>query len=218
MKKLKRLFGFLLIGVVIVVIGGRLGVGMMWKSALEKYGSEIAEVPVTVGHVWVSPFAGKIHIESLSVGNPEGFKTSEALVAGQVDLRVEWRSLFREKTVIRELTLSGVEVNYERALLNSNLGVLSKTLKEKMKSSDVLVGRLKKRVQADEVRVDGGKVKLSATLLGGRGVGVGLPELRLQDLGQDAQGITVIELVSEILKSLLENVVNLPSTSDSSAG
>ena len=114
--------------------------------------------------------------------------------------------------------MSGVEVTYERALLNSNLGVLSKTVQSKAKSDDVLVGRLKKRVQADEVRVEGGKVNLTATLLGGRGIGVALPPLRLQNLGQDEQGITVIQLASEILRSLLENVVNLSSSSDSPTG
>jgi hypothetical protein len=218
MKKLKRFFGVLLLGLIVLVIGGRLGVGMMWKSALEKYGAEIAEVPVTVGSVWISPFAGKIHIESLSIGNPDGFKTSQAVSVERVDLQVEWRSLFREKTVIRELSLSGVEVTYERALLSSNLGVLSKTVQSKTKSKEALVGRLKKRVQADEVRVEGGKVKLTATLLGGRGIGVALPPLRLQNLGRDEQGITVVQLASEILKSLLENVVNLSSSPDSLNG
>ena len=65
--------------------------------------------------------------------------------------------------------------------------------------------------QASGARVllDGGRVNLSATLLGGRGVGVRLPRLELRDLGQDEKGIAVMELTSEILKALLEGAVGL---------
>ncbi len=206
MKKLKRIASIFVIGVILLVVGGRVGVGLMWKAALEKYGEKVTEVPVTVGRVWVNPFAGTIQIGSLEVGNPNGFKSPRALIARQVNLQVEWRSLFASKTVIRSLAINGLEVTYERALLQSNLGVISKTVRSKINSPETLSDRLRRQVQADEVLIAEGKVNLSATLLGGRGVGLSLPEIRMRDLGKDADGITIAELASEILRALLENI------------
>ena len=218
MKKLKRIASILSIGVILLLVGGRIGVALMWKAALENYGSKVSEVPVTVGGVWLNPFAGSIKIDSLEVGNPDGFKSARALVARQVDLQIEWRSLFKSKTLIRSLSVNGLEVTYERALLESNLGVISKTVRSKTKSPDTLNDRLKRQVQADEVFIAKGKVNLSATLLGGRGVGLSLPEIRLRDLGNDAAGITVAELASEILRALLENISPLSSSDKTGPG
>lgn len=217
MKKLKRLLGLVLVGGIVVFLGGRLGLGIMWKSALEKYGSQLAEVPVSVASVWVRPFKGQVAIRGLEMGNPDGFKTDRSLAIGTLDVEIDWRSLLGQKAVIRELTLSAVEVTYERALLKSNLGVISQMVEEKTRAPEQLAGKLKRRVQADHVDVDGGKVNLSATLLGGRGVSLNLPRLELKDLGQDEKGITVTELASKILKMLLQNAVGLSTNSDEPA-
>ena len=211
MKKLRRLLGILLIGAVLVVVGGRVGIALMWKSALENYGSKITEVPVTVGKVWISPFQGTIQIDSLEIGNPDGFKSARALIARRIDLKLEWKSLFGKKVILRDLSVRGMNVTYERALLRSNLGVISKTVQAKSKAPEKLGDKLKRGIQVDQVSMTDGTVNLSATLLGGRGISVSLPALRLQDLGAEPAGITVAELVSELLRALLENVVTLSS-------
>ena len=212
MKKLKRLFGILVIGGLLVVVGGRVGIALMWKSALENYGTKVAEVPVTVGRVWISPFQGTIQIDSLELGNPDGFKSERALLARRINLKLEWGSLFRDKTVLRDLSVQGLDVTCERALLRSNLGVISKTVQSKTKSPDQLSDKLRRGVQADLVSISDGNVNLSATILGGRGISLSLPALQLKNLGADGDGITVAELVSEILRALLENVVTLSSS------
>ena len=209
MKKLKRVTGMILLLGVVVLIGGRMGIARIWKSAFENYGAALTEVPVTAERVWISPLAGKVHIGGLKVGNPEGFKSSEALVAERVDLTLEWRSLFQSKTIIRDLSVVGAQVTYERDLLRSNLGAISEPVRMKARSKNPVLSKLQRRVHADRVLLDGGRVNLSATLLGGRGVGVRLPRLELRDLGQDEKGITVMELTSEILKALLEGAVGL---------
>ncbi len=212
MKKLRRLLGILAIGAVLVVVGGRVGIALIWKSALENYGSKITEVPVSVGRVWISPFRGTVQIDSLEIGNPEGFKSARALISKRIDLKLEWKSLFGKKVILRDLSIQGMDVTYERALLRSNLGVISKTVKAKTKDPDKLGEKLRRGVQADRISIADGTVNLSATLLGGRGISLPMPALQLQNLGADPDGITVAELVSEILRALLENVVTLSSS------
>ena len=145
------------------------------------------------------------------IGNPSGFKSEYAIRADRVEATVRLRSFLGRKTIIQELEVVGANITYERALLKSNLGVISDTVKEKVDSNEQVLSKLKRRVQADRVLVDGGRVNLSATLLGGRGLGMGLPRVELRDLGQNEEGITVAELTSEILKVVLESAVGLNS-------
>lgn len=199
-------------GGIVLVIGGRIGIGLMWKSAFERYGSELAEVPVSVGHVWFNPFAGRVQLGAVSVGNPDGFKSKQAIRIESLDLRMSLRSLFTDKTVIQGLLMEGVEVTYERALLKSNLGVLSETIKAKTSRGGSGRKGLRRRLQVDEVTIERGRVNMAATLLGGRGVAMNLPKLELSDLGKDEHGITVIELVSKILRSVLDKILSIPSS------
>ena len=212
MKKLKRILGVLVIGGIVLVIGGRIGIGLMWKSAFVKYGTELAEVPVSVRHVWINPFSGRVQMDGLSIGNPDGFKSKQAIAIDSLDLRMPLRSLFADKRVIQVLLIEGVEVTYERALLKSNLGVLSETIKAKTSREGSGNKGLRRQLQVDQVTIDRGKVNMAATLLGGRGVTLNLPKLELRDLGQDGRGITVIELVSKILRSVMDKILSLPSS------
>ncbi len=207
MKRIKYLVGAVIGLVLLGAVVAYLGLGAMWKAALERYGSEFVEVPVSVERVRVRPMAGIIEVYSLVVGNPEGFKTKQALSVERMELALEWRSLFSSKTRLHLLDLHALEATYERALLKSNLGVISKTVQAKVKKPEELDKRLKRPLQVDEVILESGRVNATATLLGGRGIGMNLPDLHLKDLGTDPAGITVAELASEILRSIVENAV-----------
>ena len=56
----------------------------------------------------------------------------------------------------------------------------------------------------DDFLVTGGKINVSATLLGGKSAAVPLPEIHFANLGQGPEGITAADLTEKILTQVLE--------------
>ena len=59
----------------------------------------------------------------------------------------------------------------------------------------------------DHVYVKGGKVNVSATLLGGKSMTVPLPDIHLQDIGKKEKGATPGEVVQSIISALNKAIV-----------
>ena len=60
-----------------------------------------------------------------------------------------------------------------------------------------------KKIEVDEFIITGAKVHLSLTGMGGTAVPIPLPEIRLADLGKDADGITAAELTKKVMQAVL---------------
>ena len=71
-----RLFGLLLI-VAVVAIG--LSLNGRHQERRETFGPQAAGVPVTLDSVSLSLFSGSAALKGLVVGNPEGYKTTNAM-------------------------------------------------------------------------------------------------------------------------------------------
>lgn len=213
MKKRKRLLGILVIGllggVILASVIGRIALANEWKSALEQVGTEFAEVPIEAERVWWDPINGSILIGKLRIGNPKGFfKNEHSIEVEEVLIEVDWHSFFSPKIIVEKLTITGLEIRYERARLKSNLGVLTKTFRSKAKSPNRLPERLKQKIEVKQVLADDGKIHLSATLLR-EGIIIILPTLDLTNLGQDDKGISIAELLGEIFRALSDDVTAL---------
>jgi hypothetical protein len=64
-----------------------------------------------------------------------------------------------------------------------------------------------KKLQVDDFLISGGKVNVSASMLGGKTATVPLPEIHLTNLGQGPEGITPAELTKKILSAVLDGAL-----------
>jgi hypothetical protein len=64
-----------------------------------------------------------------------------------------------------------------------------------------------KKLQVDEFVITGGKISVAATMLGGQGATLPLPEIRLSNLGQGPDGITAAELAEKVLSAVTAGTV-----------
>ena len=84
------------------------------KGIIEGYGPEYAGVIFEIEDIDVQLFKGRIEIKNLCMYNPEGYKTDYAVKLGDVAFETEITSWFLgKKTIIRELRLKDITVNYE---------------------------------------------------------------------------------------------------------
>jgi hypothetical protein len=210
MKKLiVRIVLGLVIILVLAVVGSLLFLGPILKRGVEKVGPMIAKVPVKLDSASISLLGGSGTLKGFVVGNPEGYKTSEAMKVGTVFLSIAPGSVLQEKKHVRSIKVEGPEITYETDLKGSNLGKLldnvggSAEQDKKAPTKDQQTSKTK--LQVDEFVITGAKVHVNASMLGSGTVP--LPEIRLKDLGQGPDGITPAELSKKVLAAILDETV-----------
>lgn len=117
MNKVKKIFWslviLLVVLLVIVVIVAGLSLGKIVKAGVETVGPKITQVPVTVDAVNLSLLTGAARIQGLVVGNPEGYKSPQAISVGVVAVGVNPLSVISDKIVIRSIEVRSPEITFE---------------------------------------------------------------------------------------------------------
>lgn len=212
MKKLLYLFVVLLLLAVAGVVSLYFTVGHIVKAGVETVGPRVTKCQVTVGHIGVSPLGGEVTIRELVVMNPDGFSQNAAFSLGTVRVKLEPKSLFGERIVIREVLVEAPEIRYEVALTGgTNVGRIQKNVEEFTALFDTgkepVEAKEAKLLQIDDLRITGGKITVAASLKGvSTGVPVKLPEIHKRNIGA-GESRNTYEVVGGILDDVLGNVI-----------
>ncbi|MDD5458320.1 MAG: AsmA family protein [Phycisphaerae bacterium] len=123
-KSLKILYTILIVIVVLLVIV--IGAVFLFANSAIKVGvqtqaSKALGVPVTLKNVDLSILGGKLELNGLDVGNPEGFGYPHLLKLNQTKVAVDIGSLTSDTVQIKQILLDGMEVYFEQKGLGSNL-------------------------------------------------------------------------------------------------
>ncbi|MFH0910163.1 MAG: AsmA family protein [Planctomycetota bacterium] len=225
MKTLRKiLFGVAVLAVVAVALllvfgGGALNA--LIKAGIESVGSASTQSKVSVAGVTVSPWSGAGEIQGLVVANPGSFQTPNAFQIGRVRLALNPATLFKETIVIRDLTVQGATLTFEQqgftqnnlqAILH-NIEVYGAAPPSKTTDSGASGGEPKseKRVILEHFSFTEGTLNIKAPLLGERQIS--LPPIELHDIGKKSSGVTVSELVPQlvgpVIQAALKSVVQL---------
>lgn len=204
---MKKLLGILVLGaiaLVIVAVVALFYLGPIVKAGVERVGPQVAKVPVKLDGASISIFNGSGELKGFVLGNPEGFKTPEAVKVGTIAISLVPKSVMGNKVIIRSIRIEAPEITYEAGLGGSNIGKLLDNMKST--ESQEKSGGAKsssKALQVDELVITGAKVNVSATMLGGQAASVPLPEIRLTALGQGPEGITPAELSTKVFSEVV---------------
>jgi len=225
---MKKLFlriglgGVVLIALVLVVVFFSLN--SIVKKGVETLGPEMTRVDVRLGSADISPFSGGGRLSKLFVGNPEGFKTPSAIQMGDIKVGVKVSSVLKDVIVINEINIQAPEITLEGNLSGNNLSKILDNVSgadEKQKAAPAATGAKKeKKFCVKELVIDGGKINLSLdmSILGGKSATIPLPAIHLSNIGTETDGVTAAELVKQIMKPLLESVLDAAKKEIASGG
>lgn len=184
-----------LAAVVLTLVLAAVGLSSLWlgrgiKAAVEAFAPEILGAPVKVGLVTLAPWSGRGAVRGVVIGNPPGFKGERAASLGAVEIAVRLSSLTSDLIVVERVAVSRPELVYEVGGGGSNIARLQKNAeaaaarlgaggggagaKPKASSKSLLI---------KEFVVEGGEVAMTASALGGKGLRLPLPSVRLTELG-----------------------------------
>jgi len=211
MKKILIRIG---LGLLVLVIAGVIVVGLFLgniiKAGMETVGPKITQTSLKVNSVSVSMLGGSAGVKGLVLGNPEGFKTAQAMSVGKAAVSVAPMSILSDKVVIRSVEVRDAEITFEGSPFGAN------NLSKIMDNVNAIAGgkagtnapaeagakNPAKKLQVDDFLIAGAKVHVSLTGMGGREITLPtltLPDIHLANLGQGPDGITPAALTKEVL-------------------
>lgn len=197
--------------VTLIVIGVNLG--RIVKAAVETYGPKMTQTPVSVDKVTLSLLTGSAKVTQLSVGNPQGYKSPNAIAAGTIAVGLNPMSLMSDKIVIRSIRLESPEVTFEGGLSGNNLSQILDNINSSGKSSGTLSTNVatqptsEKKYEVDDLLISGAKAQVILTSPVQRQVSLTLPDIHLTDLGKDGEGITAADLSQRILSAIVSDTL-----------
>lgn len=210
-KKLIVLGGIVALLVLIAAVFGFIFLGSIVKAGVEQVGPMVTKVPVKLGAASVSIVSGSGTLKNFELGNPEGFKSQYAIKVGSVGVAISPGSILSDKVVVRSIRVEAPEITFEQAMSGNNLSKIlanvqsiAGTNTSAQPSQPAGPG---KKLQVDEFVVSGGRITVAATMLGGKGATLPLPEIRLGQLGQGPEGITPAELIEKALGAITAGTI-----------
>jgi hypothetical protein len=223
-KKIMLIAGGVILLLVVVLM---LSLGQIIKAGVNTMGPKLAKVPVHLNSVVVNPLTGMVRIKGLVVGNPEGFNTPSAMELNDFKLNIKMSSLFSKAIVIEEILIDAPQITFEKSLKSSNLSTLQANLAPKdaaapktEPASDAKPAEKKaaKKVIIEDFQLNGAKVNVTITALGGKKMTLPLPNIHMKDIGKDSGGANPAEVISEVFDSISKAVMSAVSSAGDIAG
>ncbi len=209
----------LIAGVVIIVLVAGIAfftlsnLGPLVKKTINTLGPQITKTDVNVEDVSVSIFSGQATIKQFLLGNPKGFKSSQAMKVASIYVDIDEGSITKNPIIINKIEIIAPEITYEKIAGSDNFQAILKNVqgsaKEDGKSeqkSDTGKDKKSKKIIINDVIVKKGKVHLIMTALAGKEIDAPLPDIHLTDIGRETNGATAAQAFEQIFASLYGHI------------
>lgn len=225
---MKKIFWSVVIILLVLVIAVAIVAGFFLnpivKRGVETIGPKITKTSVTLDAVELSLLTGSAKVKGLVVGNPEGYKTTNAISVGTIAVGVDPFSVLSDKIVVRSLHVETPEITFEGGLGGNNLSKLLDNVNGTAKNGGTVstnaVGQPKpsKKIEVDDLLISGAKVHVLLTELGGRQMSLTLPDIHLTDLGKGGDGLTATDLTRRVLQEIVTATVKAVASDSTNLG
>lgn len=212
----------LAIAIVVIAIAGAAyyfasNLDSIVKAVIERYGSEATQASVTLKSVKLSPTAGSGELSALTVKNPKGFSSADAISLGDIKVSLDLSTLQSNTIVVKDVTILQPSVLYEYIGGGGNLEALQKNVQsyaakfsggktEPNKSAgdpgQAASKQPEKKIIIETLVIRDGKVAATHQALQGRNISANLPTIQLKDIGKDKGGATPAEVAEKVIGAI----------------
>ncbi len=178
------------------------------KKAITRIGPEMTGVSVDVDKVGIALADGRGEIGGLVIGNPRGYEGPHAFKLGSIVLDIEKASEAADVVVIKELTIDGPDIVYDKGTDGSNVEAIQQNIDEyskkhfdgqdKSQAGDAAA----KRFIVESLQIRNGKIRLT-----GRDTVMDLPPIQLRNVGKSEGGMTGGEIAGMVVKQMTQATV-----------
>jgi hypothetical protein len=180
------------------------------KSAIEKYGSQITGVSVSVGKVDLSPSSGEGSVSNLVIGNPKGYSAKDALTMQTTSVTVDSKTVTTDIVVIDEIVMDGPFITYEVTAQGSNFKTIRQNINDYMSKGgkSAVSGEIaQKQVIVKDLYIRNGKINVSAPIVGNKTYDVKLPTIHLTNLGKNGGKGNLPDVIQQVMTVITGTVL-----------
>jgi uncharacterized protein involved in outer membrane biogenesis len=214
MKKVLIAVGVVIVLVLALLFFGISRLGPIIRQAVNTQGPKITGTELRLGDVDVALFSGRAKLQDFLLGNPGGFDSPRALTVKSILVDVDEKSLTGDTIIIDRVEVVRPEIFFEKKGRTDNF----KTILNQVKSATGGRGsrgtepdggeKSGKKLLIREFVVRDGQVNVTVSGLQGRKITATLPELRLQNIGGQQQGVVPAEAARQIVEALYGKIVS----------
>jgi len=211
---MRKLFLSVVIILVVLIVAAVIVVGFFLgtivKTGMETVGPKIMQVSIKVDAVNLSLLTGSARVRGLVVGNPEGYKTPQAISVGSAAVGVNPFSVLSDKIVVRSVRVEAAEITFEGGLGGNNLS--------KIMNNVNAIAKTGRKIEVDDFLITGAIVHVSLPGMGGEEMTLPLPDIHLTNLGKGNAGITATDLTRRVLGAITTATVKVVASATTDIG
>lgn len=220
-KKILIVVGLLVAVLVVGVLVALAYLGPLIKKGVETVGPMVTKVDVKLDSAQVSLLGGSGSLKGLTVGNPAGYKSPDAIKLGEASLTVVPSTVFGDKIHVKSIAIVAPEITLEGGLKDNNLTKILANVQEfsgPASTNQTPSASSQKKLQVDSVVLSGAKVTASLDVLGNKPLTLTLPDIQLTNLGQGPDGITAGDLTARVLDQVINKTLASVTEAATQAG
>ena len=216
MKKAVKILATVFIILVVIAVVASFFLGGIITGVVNKAGPLALGVPVELQSAKLLPISGLARLHSLSVGNPEGYKSDYLFKVELVSVKLKTASLLSDRIHIQKIHIKAPHVMYEMKGLQSNIAALLESLageptddEEPVADADTVEKepstKSAKGIQIDEILIEGGRLSVKTIASLGAAVPVPLPTIHIKGIGADQPGgASPVEAAAHIVSAIVK--------------
>lgn len=196
---MKKLLLTLAVGVVVAIMATAMFIGDLIKSGVEEFAPKLMGVSVEVGDVDVNILSGKLALQKVVVGNPDGFSDKLAFAVDDIYVHLKTDSLFSDEITIYKVVIDKPNISYELGAGKTNLGVIQANAKSEDSSEES-----SRKVIIELLQIKSAKVHTS---VGAVGKELSIPDIEMKNIGKsDRASASFAEVVAVVMATVIKTV------------
>jgi len=213
-KKCLKITGIVVGVIIVLLIVLLLSLPFIIKNGIYHAGPLITGVPMEIKHVAFNPFEGTLTIKDFIVGNPQGYSSPYAVKLGHLHVDVGMKTLFSKKLLLERIEVHGVELNYETALVTTNIGEIQDHV-NKLAGSDKKGTSTKeeKAAEGKPLQINHLELKDITAWVIVKGTKAQAPlivaPIVMTNLGTGENGVSSVMVINDVLVSIITSVTKL---------
>lgn len=215
-KKCLKITGIVFGVIVVLLIVLLLSLPFIIKNGIYHVGPLITGVPMEIKHIAFNPFEGTLTINDFIVGNPQGYSSPYAVKLGHLHVDVGMSTLFSKKLLLERIEVRGVELNYETAVLKTNIGEIQDHV-DKLAADSNKKGaastKEEKAAQGKPLQINYLELRDITAWVIVKGTKAQAPlivaPITMTNLGTGEDGVSSVMVINDVLISMVTSVTRL---------
>lgn len=219
-KKRLKIAAYVVSALILLFVVVIFSLGSVVKVAVNNVLPKVTGTPCSMGSCTFNPILGKVSISNLKIGNPEGYAKKNAFELGRLVVDVGVSSLFSDMIEIDEITVKGMNVDFEVKATETNLSTIKGNI-DKFTKSDAGEEKAteesapeektpaEKPASSKKLRIHLVQFSDNSISIGTAGETASIPfaAMTIKEIGSGPEGATVGEVSSKIFIAIYDAVV-----------